>query len=121
MGDMIASGDGAGGADSPRVYTAEDIRVLTPREAIRRRPAMYVGDTSHGGLHAMLWEVVDEALDEVLAVTCGEIRLTLYRDGSASVEDDGRGLWEYERTGPPPIDLVLTQLYAPGRLRGRDR
>jgi DNA gyrase subunit B len=79
----------ADGADPPG---APEIQVLAGQEAIRRRPAMYVGDTGLDGLHVLLNELIDNAMGETLAGICKNIQVTLHADGSASVADDGRGI-----------------------------
>ncbi|HOK71653.1 MAG TPA: ATP-binding protein, partial [Bacillota bacterium] len=73
-------------------YTAEDIQVLEGLEAVRLRPSMYIGDTGPRGLHHLIYEVVDNAIDEVLADFCDRVIVVLHSDGSISVEDNGRGI-----------------------------
>ena len=81
-------------ATNKRDYTAKSIQVIKGLEAVRRRPAMYVGSTSERGLHHILYEVIDNSIDEVFAEACDKINVTLHDDGSVSVEDNGSGVPE---------------------------
>ena len=73
-------------------YGSKDIQVLEGLEAVRMRPGMYIGTSGTRGLHHLLWEIVDNAMDEAMGGYANEIRVTLCKDGSASVEDNGRGM-----------------------------
>jgi len=98
-------------------YTAEDINVLEGLEAVRRRPAMYIGDTSSRGLHHLLYEVIDNSIDEAMVGYCTEISVTLHADGRATVKDNGRGIPVdiHEPTGKSALEVVLTMLHAGGK------
>ncbi len=102
---------------SDKNYSAESIRVLEGLEGVRKRPAMYIGSTGKEGLHHLVYEVVDNAVDEALAGFCNKIKIILNKDGSVSVEDDGRGIPVdlHSQLKIPAVQVALTKLHAGGK------
>ena len=102
-------------------YGASAITVLEGLEAVRKRPGMYIGSTGERGLHHLIWEVVDNSVDEAMAGYASRVDVRILHDGGVEVVDDGRGIpVAMHSTGAPTVDVVMTQLHAGGKFGGEN-
>ena len=103
-------------------YHASDIELLSEMEGVRKRPGMYIGATNSSGLHHLLWEVVDNAVDEAVNGFGDRVTVTCYKDGSVSVEDEGRGIPcdIHKQTGIPAVQLLFTTLHSGGKFSSKN-
>ena len=112
MADARSTADNGGAKE----YGASSITVLEGLEAVRMRPGMYIGSTGPRGLHHLIWEVVDNSVDEAMAGHATGVKVTLLEDGGVEVIDDGRGIpVEMHESGMPTVQVVMTQLHAGGK------
>src|SRR4030065_723763 len=104
-------------AQAADAYTARDIQVLEGLEAVRRRPSMYIGSTDQRGLHHLVYEIVDNSVDEAMAGFCDRVDIAIHADGHVTVADNGRGIPidKHAGTGKSALETVMTLLHAGGK------
>ena len=102
-------------------YTSEDIQVLEGMEAVRKRPGMYIGSTDQRGIHQLIYEILDNSVDEFMAGFCTKVDILIHEDGVVDVRDNGRGIPvdQHKKTGMSAVETVMTTLHAGGKFGGK--
>ena len=108
--------------DTKNEYDASEIQVLEGLEAVRKRPGMYIGSTNSTGLHHLVWEIVDNGVDEAVNGYGDRVSVCIHKDGSVSVEDEGRGIPVdiHPQTGIPAVQLIYTTLHSGGKFSSKN-
>src|SRR5579883_2442960 len=121
VNSLNGNGNGGSGNGNGNGYSEQNIQILEGLEAVRVRPGMYIGATDQRGLHQLIYEVVDNSIDEVMAGEADTVTVTIHADGSVIIEDNGRGIpvaEHHQRPGLSTLEVVMTILHAGGKFGG---
>ena len=110
-------------ASANEQYTADNIQVLEGLEAVRKRPAMYIGDVNTRGLHHLVYEAVDNSVDEAMSGYCDKIKVVIHKNGKVSVIDNGRGIPVdiHPKYKKPALEIIMTKLHSGGKFDKKSR